>query len=91
MPPKPKKKEKTKKSVFKGEEIDPGPHTVEEPVLKVEEAPKDNVAFLESVIRLAYVKAREEGSYSVGNFHRDYGDRVREWKNLTGKKFPEEF
>ena len=85
--PKPKKAEPKPKKVethFKGEEVGPGPHKVEEP-------PKDNVALLESIIKPAYEKARAEGSYAVGIFHRDYGDRIKEWKDLTGKKFPEEF
>ena len=86
MPPKAKPEPKPKKAEtpFKGEEVGPGPHKVEEP-------PKDTIGLLVSIIRPAYEKARAEGSHAVGNFHSNYGDRVKEWKDLTGKRFPEEF
>lgn len=94
MPPtKPKKEDKPKvKEPFKGEEVGAGSHKVEEPVSgKKDKSQDERVTLLESIIRPAYLKARAEGSHSVGNFHQDLGDRIKEWKDLTGKRFPEEF
>ena len=86
---------KHKEEAKKPEVKKPDSVKISEP--EVSEAPKEEVAELTIVeklanmIRPAYAKASLEGTFAVSIFHREYADRIKEWKDLTGKQFPADF
>lgn len=89
--PKLKKKESLKKKPVVSHREEGTVSHGEEKVVVEELSGPTPVEALELMIRPAYDKARSDGSHAVGIFHREFGDRIKQWKDLTGKRFPEEF